>query len=468
MKTRVVLPIPIVPDGFTFIGTGLNCFSTPKCIAAEGLLPGGKAAAYLALYLRAHYFPASGDATARTIRDAYSFPATAWYSLENRAFDSLSLKISSAPSGGGATAMAARVLARGGVPLIPVDKSALSFSPSYRKQSEPHLCVVTSHDPTRGVCTILTSEQTGALAQLVLDDRPIGDLWTEMQVPTAQIDRAHLAYGRNFPVLRGRVQYLAKRRAPADVHAVLCSEIETTVAAAIEGLEELCRLKFAALGALGLKEQIRFCNSQSIVGVSAAMLLEGISFAASARTELVQLGNAVTTAWKSAASARAVGQRFATDAAQVGDVPLGEVQNAEMAFLSALQELASGRTRPRISTTVEPVSPRGALSPAGHEYRFSSDQARKVPVQSPPVVVHASEATVARITAIWRDLLRLEEIQPDADWFELGGHSLLAVELLTRLRTEFRVMLPLRSIVERPSIRGLASLLEAASENTSS
>src|SRR5262249_52431219 len=41
------------------------------------------------------------------------------------------------------------------------------------------------------------------------------------------------------------------------------------------------------------------------------------------------------------------------------------------------------------------------------------------------------------LAAIWRDLLRVENIDPDDNFFDLGGHSMLAVQFSNRVRSVF-------------------------------
>src|SRR6185369_15629609 len=69
-----------------------------------------------------------------------------------------------------------------------------------------------------------------------------------------------------------------------------------------------------------------------------------------------------------------------------------------------------------------------------------------------------------RLTAeIWQALLGIEQIGVNDNFFELGGHSLLATQVISRVRNTFKVDIPLRSIFEAPTLRGLAARVEACS-----
>ena len=66
------------------------------------------------------------------------------------------------------------------------------------------------------------------------------------------------------------------------------------------------------------------------------------------------------------------------------------------------------------------------------------------------------EASLARI---WAEVLGLQRIGRHDNFFELGGHSLTATQVVSRVRRDWGVKLPLRVVFERSSLQGLASRL---------
>jgi acyl-CoA synthetase (AMP-forming)/AMP-acid ligase II/NAD(P)-dependent dehydrogenase (short-subunit alcohol dehydrogenase family)/acyl carrier protein len=65
-----------------------------------------------------------------------------------------------------------------------------------------------------------------------------------------------------------------------------------------------------------------------------------------------------------------------------------------------------------------------------------------------------------RIASIWQDVLRIPPPSVHDSFFSLGGHSLSATQILSRLSETFQVELPLRYLFEKPTIAGLAEVVE--------
>ena len=56
----------------------------------------------------------------------------------------------------------------------------------------------------------------------------------------------------------------------------------------------------------------------------------------------------------------------------------------------------------------------------------------------------------------------VEEIGITDNFFELGGHSLMVMQVVSRIRRELEVEVPIRIMFEDPTIKGLAKEVEEA------
>jgi acyl carrier protein len=68
---------------------------------------------------------------------------------------------------------------------------------------------------------------------------------------------------------------------------------------------------------------------------------------------------------------------------------------------------------------------------------------------------------LAAMTDVWRAVLDVDVLPPDADFFAFGGHSLLATKLVARIRHEFGVALPVVRIFELRTLRKITAALFA-------
>jgi non-ribosomal peptide synthetase component F len=81
----------------------------------------------------------------------------------------------------------------------------------------------------------------------------------------------------------------------------------------------------------------------------------------------------------------------------------------------------------------------------------------------PPVPTRppADDVSTKWLVEVFQSLLQRGPVQPDHSFFDAGGHSLLAVRLGVRIRREHGVTIGLRDVVEHPTPRAIAALIEA-------
>ena len=69
---------------------------------------------------------------------------------------------------------------------------------------------------------------------------------------------------------------------------------------------------------------------------------------------------------------------------------------------------------------------------------------------------------------MYGEVLALERVGVNANFFsDLGGHSLLATQLVSRIRDNFQIDLPLRAVFDKPTVSELAQELLGESSQRS-
>jgi amino acid adenylation domain-containing protein len=96
------------------------------------------------------------------------------------------------------------------------------------------------------------------------------------------------------------------------------------------------------------------------------------------------------------------------------------------------------------------------LLPSGKIDRRALPEPPDTAVDPPTRHVAPRDETEAELAAIWRELLHVSDVGILQNFFDLGGHSLLAMQVLARIRKQFEVDIPIRSLFDVPTIEGLA------------
>ncbi|HVE93039.1 MAG TPA: amino acid adenylation domain-containing protein, partial [Actinomycetota bacterium] len=103
------------------------------------------------------------------------------------------------------------------------------------------------------------------------------------------------------------------------------------------------------------------------------------------------------------------------------------------------------------------------LSPNGKVDRRALPAPEHVPDSDSHV--EPRNATERVLAGMWSEVLGVTQVGALADFFDLGGHSLLATQLVSRIRTVFKVELPLRRVFETPTLEAQAAQIDTLLES---
>jgi acyl carrier protein len=100
-----------------------------------------------------------------------------------------------------------------------------------------------------------------------------------------------------------------------------------------------------------------------------------------------------------------------------------------------------------------PLTPNGKVDRAA----LPAPQRKARDEDALPVRMSETEEMVAQV---WAAVLGVERVGREESFFELGGHSLLATQAVFRLREAFDIELPLRTLLEAPTVHALSAAID--------
>jgi thioester reductase-like protein/FkbH-like protein len=114
------------------------------------------------------------------------------------------------------------------------------------------------------------------------------------------------------------------------------------------------------------------------------------------------------------------------------------------------------RSRRLAQIASEMSDPRQVLQLLDSAKRSGSGATRAQPYVAPRT------ETEEQLAALWVRQLHVDTIGVYDDFFDLGGHSLLAAQLMAEVCRQFQLDLPLRVLLEAPTVAGVADAIERA------
>ncbi|HEX6545027.1 MAG TPA: amino acid adenylation domain-containing protein [Bryobacteraceae bacterium] len=102
------------------------------------------------------------------------------------------------------------------------------------------------------------------------------------------------------------------------------------------------------------------------------------------------------------------------------------------------------------------------LTPNGKVDRLELSRREIAPEAGSSSVANIEDPVSLALLAIWRRVLKLENIGVDDNFFDLGGHSLLAAKMFEEIERRFRKQLPLSTLFEAATVSSLAKVISSS------
>ncbi|SFV64936.1 Malonyl CoA-acyl carrier protein transacylase [hydrothermal vent metagenome] len=91
----------------------------------------------------------------------------------------------------------------------------------------------------------------------------------------------------------------------------------------------------------------------------------------------------------------------------------------------------------------------------------------EVEIQSTKEYIAPRDEIEEKLAQIFQEVLNVERVGIEDNFFELGGHSLLATQLVSRIRNDLGIELPLKELFGRATIKNLSEYLQLEAKRSS-
>ena len=146
-------------------------------------------------------------------------------------------------------------------------------------------------------------------------------------------------------------------------------------------------------------------------------------------------------------------------------VPSAELSDLDVTVQSGLRDSLTTRLKVNLPDYMVPshvvLLPRFPLTPNG---KLDRKQLPKPDAsQWRKTYVAPQTPTQQAVATIWADILKVQRVGLDDNFFELGGHSLLATQVMSRIRQQLNIQVPLRLLFAHNSLRAFVEAMGTAS-----
>jgi amino acid adenylation domain-containing protein len=93
--------------------------------------------------------------------------------------------------------------------------------------------------------------------------------------------------------------------------------------------------------------------------------------------------------------------------------------------------------------------------------RKALPEAAATPAPTETVYVAPRTELERIVAALWADVLEVPQVGLNDNFFDLGGHSLVLVQLASRVRETFDVEIPVRALLDSPTVAGMVVAIAA-------